>query len=106
MSLFEEIENYLGPYKISIAQILNEDEASTFPSEAQTLIEQLNILENFIPPAFMGKMGSIEDTLQMGRAISRRNLTSAIAIGQTLLGSLPVWIAGNDEQKKDLAQNL
>lgn len=106
MSVFDEIENYLGPYKISIAGILAEDESSTFPTEAQTLIDQLNILENFIPDTFMGKMGSVEDTLQMGRAISRRNLTSAIAIGQTLLGSLPVWIGGNEEQKKDLAKNL
>lgn len=82
--------------------ILLDDETSNFPSEAETLIQE-GILDGFIPNHLGGKMGSIQDTLELGRLLSRRNLTTAIALGQTLLGSLPVWLYGSDEQKNDLA---
>lgn len=85
--------------------ILSEDEASSFPSEASTLISQ-GILESFIPNSLGGGMGSVQEVLETGRLLSRRNLTSAIALGQTLLGALPVWLSGNSEQKKAVSEVL
>lgn len=93
------------PLKDLMNQILVEDEAESFPSEALEFIDQ-GILEGFIPTSLGGKMGSVTDTLHMGRLLSRRNLTTAIALGQTLLGSLPVWLYGTSEQKNALVKVL
>jgi len=93
------------PLKTMTPDILQDDEASAFPREVQGLLDE-GILDGFIPNHLEGNMGSIQDTLHLGRLLSRRSLTTAIALGQTLLGSLPVWLYGNEEQKKSLVAIL
>jgi len=93
------------PLKAETNNILLDDEASAFPREVEKLLQN-NILLAFVPNTLGGKMGSIDDTLHMGRLLSRRNLTAAIALGQTLLGSLPVWLYGSESQKKELTEVL
>lgn len=93
------------PLKSQTSFILTQDEEEAFPQEAQEFIQE-GILEYFIPKNLGGKMEGIDQTMLMGRLLSRRNLTTAIALGQTLLGSLPVWLQGNEKQKQDLAAIL
>lgn len=93
------------PLKSQTSLILTQDEEEAFPQEAQEFIQE-GILEYFIPQYLGGKMKGIDQTMLMGRLLSRRNLTTAIALGQTLLGSLPVWLYGNEKQKQDLVAIL
>lgn len=93
------------PLKSQTSLILAQDEDEAFPQEALQFIQE-GLLEYFIPQDLGGKMKGIDQTMVMGRLLSRRNLTTAIALGQTLLGSLPVWLYGNEKQKKDLANIL
>lgn len=106
MSTYTQLEKLLGPLKASVPTILDEDESSTFPSEAELLLKEFRVLDYLIPHAQGGKMESLETVLAVGRSISRRNLSAAIAIGQTLLGSLPIWLAGSGDQKSELVAQL
>lgn len=42
----------------------------------------------------------------LAKSLCRRDLTTGIALGLSFLGALPLWIAGNERQKKDLAESL
>src|SRR5205807_7571523 len=53
-----------------------------------------------------GKLASIEEAAALQRMISRRDLTTAIALGQSFLGSVAVWLAGSTKQRQRLAQIL
>ncbi|MAX67276.1 MAG: acyl-CoA dehydrogenase [Bacteriovoracaceae bacterium] len=85
--------------------IYEDDEQSQFPSEMSYYFQQ-NILSYFIPSEFKGRFEHPYQTFCLGRVLARRNLTSAIAIGQSFLGSIPVWLAGTQEQKEALAKIL
>jgi len=78
--------------------ILIDDEVSEFPREATEYIGG-GVLSFLVPKEFGGEFESVFQIFCMGRVIARRNVTTAIAIGQSFLGSLPVWIAGSPELK-------
>jgi len=82
------------------------DEQSAFPEEICTFLHQWGLFDYFIPVAHGGKLGSFEEALAILRVLSRRDLTVAIALGQIYLGSIHVWLAGNDEQKRRVAQMI
>ncbi|WP_241972203.1 acyl-CoA dehydrogenase family protein [Legionella cherrii] len=42
----------------------------------------------------------------MVKSICRRDLTTGIALGLPFLGALPLWIAGNQKQKKELVASF
>jgi alkylation response protein AidB-like acyl-CoA dehydrogenase len=82
------------------------DEKSAFPEEICTFLHQWGLFDYFIPVAYGGKLASFEEALAILRVLSRRDLTVAIALGQIYLGSIHVWLAGNDEQKRRVAQMI
>lgn len=102
----QQIEQALPALDTMRESVIADDEAEGFPSEVALLVDSVKIMEQIIPRSQGGVLGSIKDLLDVNRVLSRRNLTSAIAIGQTFLGSLPVWIAGNESQKQRLAEIL
>jgi alkylation response protein AidB-like acyl-CoA dehydrogenase len=53
-----------------------------------------------------GRLRALDELLLLGQLVARRDLTLAIATGQSLLGALPVWIAGGDEQRARAASRL
>ncbi len=84
--------------------IVADDEKSQFPTEATEWFRDKNILKLIVPVELGGELSSIEELFFLGRSISRRNLTTSVAFGQSLLGSLPLWIYGTTEQKKRQAE--
>lgn len=106
MTTAQQIEQALPSLDTMRESVIADDEAEGFPTEVALLVGDVRIMEQIIPESQNGALGSIKDLLDISRVLSRRNLTSAIAIGQTFLGSLPVWIAGNDAQKQRLAEIL
>ncbi|MCP3018377.1 acyl-CoA dehydrogenase family protein [Cupriavidus basilensis] len=82
------------------------DEQETFPQAHLDCLRELGCFEQLIPQALGGGLTELERAMLMSRLISRRDLTTAIAFGQTMLGSIPVWLAGNPEQQRQAADLL
>lgn len=90
----------------SFQQQIDLDEQSAFPEAICTFLHEWGLFDYFIPVAYGGKQASFEEALAILRVLSRRDLTVAIALGQIYLGSIHVWLAGSDEQKRQVAQMI
>lgn len=91
---------------LSFASSLELDEAERFPQASIDALHEIGAFEMLIPAQDGGQLQQPELLMTLGRLISRRDLTSAIAFGQTMLGSIPVWLAGSAEQKAALCGQL
>lgn len=102
----QELELAMKPVSEMVQQVVDDDEAEAFPSEVAGLLADQSVLHDFIPVAQGGRLQTLTGLMSIARVLARRNLTSAIALAQTFLGVLPVWIAGNNEQKARAAEIL
>ena len=59
-----------------------------------------------VPRQDGGLLGSFEEAIALQRVVSRRDLTTAIALGQSFLGTSAVWLAGTKEQRSRTAEVL
>jgi alkylation response protein AidB-like acyl-CoA dehydrogenase len=82
------------------------DEAERFPEEAVAHLVDWGYPEWLVPEDEGGRLRSFDELLPLGRVVARRDLTLAIAMGQSLLGALPVWLAGDEAQRARLAARL
>ncbi|MDF3834844.1 acyl-CoA dehydrogenase family protein [Cupriavidus basilensis] len=82
------------------------DEQEAFPQAHLDSLRELGCFEQLIPLALGGALAELERTMLMSRLISRRDLTTAIAFGQTMLGSIPIWLAGSPAQQRQAADLL
>lgn len=87
----------------SFAAVVEMDEACAFPTEALASLASYGFARHVIPVACGGALTSYEGLCAQLRVISRRDLTTAIAQGVTVLGSTPVWLGGTPAQKSDVA---
>lgn len=82
------------------------DECEEFPEALCTLVEEWGLQDYYVPVQYGGKLSRIDELLALLRVLSRRDLSVTIAHAKTLLGSIPVWIAGTEEQRLDLARRI
>ncbi len=106
-----ELESLLGdPYQLdntfNTENTLNDDEQDAFPSGNIACLTEWGFFDYFIPASYGGKLANFDELLYLSRSVARRDLTTAIAVGQTFLGALPVWMSGNDKQKNALVTLL
>src|SRR5688572_17175118 len=102
------LENYLGdPYDpaglFSFKNSMELDECESYPEELLTVLDQWGLKEYLIPASLGGKLTNFEEVFALMRCVSRRDVTVAIAYGNVFLGSVPIWIAGNPDQKTYIA---
>ena len=90
----------------SFQQAVELDEKEEFPAECIALLHSLGVHQCLIPQALGGSLQSFEESLAALRLIARRDLTAAIAFGQTFLGSIPVWLSGSEAQQQALASSI
>ncbi len=107
----EKLEIYLGSpfvakntFSYEKAAILDEEEI--FPKECINTLHDWGFHHYYIPESVGGKLRSFDELLLLTRVISRRDLSVAITDAHTLLGSIPVWIGGTEEQKQDQANAI
>jgi alkylation response protein AidB-like acyl-CoA dehydrogenase len=81
------------------AATLDDDEREAFPERAYAELTAWRLTRFFVPADAGGALTSFEEALMLLRVISRRDLTCAIALGQTYLGAVAVWLAGNANQR-------
>jgi len=104
----EELERHLGDPRdpecaFSFARSVELDEAEEFPEEAVRLLDEWELWGYFIPEEEGGRLRSYEELLMLLRAVSRRDLTAAIAYCKTYLGAVAAWIAGSPEQRRKVS---
>src|SRR5687768_14170619 len=93
----EELEQYLGDpsnpeIPFSFKRSVELDEKDEYPEESRRILSQWGYMDHFIPVAFGGKLKYLDESFLVTRVVSRRDLTVAVALAQTFVGALPVWV--------------
>ncbi len=91
---------------VNFQQSLIDDEQESLPWPQIRYIQQWGYMDYLIPIQAGGKLNSLIDLHFLTKSVARRDITTAIAIGLSFFAALPVWIAGTEEQKKQLAKRL
>ncbi|WP_454782030.1 acyl-CoA dehydrogenase [Legionella sp. WA2022007384] len=109
--LINSFEAYLGnPEKqdtpLNFQESLHYDEQEQLAWPQIKLIQQWGFMEYLIPQSLGGQFVSLDVGYFLAKSICRRDLTTGIALGLPFLGALPLWIAGSENQKKNLASSL
>ncbi|HEY3886323.1 MAG TPA: acyl-CoA dehydrogenase family protein [Vicinamibacterales bacterium] len=109
--LVHDLEWRLGnPFRpdapLSFSRSMELDEAETFPEESLACLNDWGLHRHAVPAALGGALVSFEHLLALTRSVSRRDLTAAIANGQTFLGCVPVWLEGTAEQRRRIADRV
>lgn len=91
---------------LSFARSVALDETETFPAESLGCLHRLGFARHLVPVSAGGALRSFEEAIALQRVVARRDLTVAIALGQTFLGGLPVWVAGTELQRERLGHRI
>src|SRR5437588_1936144 len=103
----EHLEHMLGSplnpaAPFSFKHSMELDEREEFPAAMCALLEEWGLQDYYVPTLYGGKLQRFDELSMLGRVVSRRDLSVAIAHSKTFLGSAPVWIAGTSEQRSAL----
>lgn len=111
IQILESFELSLGnPFDknspVSFEQILLADEQEVLAWSQIELIQQWGYMDYTIPYYLGGRLNSLDEIYTLTKLLARRDITTAIMFGLAFFASLPIWIAGNPEQKKLLSERL
>ncbi|WP_133128310.1 acyl-CoA dehydrogenase [Legionella nagasakiensis] len=109
--LIHSFEHYLGDPRqnttpLNYQESLRLDERESLPAQQIVFVQQWGYMDYLIPQELGGKLQSLSSLYQLTKALARRDLTTAIALGLTFLAALPIWIAGNEKQQRTLANYI
>lgn len=107
----ERLERRLGDARmndnpLSFASSRRLDESEAWPAEHLSILQSLGVGAYCVPAAFGGAIRDAAEAAAVLRCIARRDITTAHQLGNNLLGSLPVWIGGDDGQRRCAAARL
>jgi alkylation response protein AidB-like acyl-CoA dehydrogenase len=88
---------------MTAAAAVEADEGEEFPERAYAALLAWRFTQYFVPADCGGALASFEEALMLLRVVSRRDLTCAIALGQTYLGAIPIWLGGEPRQRLQAA---
>lgn len=91
---------------LSFRSTMAADERDEYPEKACAFLENWGFSRFFVPVEFGGRLESFEEAMSLIRVAARRDMTATIALAKNLLGSLPVWIGGTDQQKRRMTAVL
>lgn len=105
----EALEQALGcPFDpdtgMSLAGGLRADETESEPAEAYEAAWAAGLHRDLVPVSDGGRLDSFESLTAVVRAISRRDLAVSIGLGSTFLAAAPVWIWGDEGQRRRVAE--
>jgi alkylation response protein AidB-like acyl-CoA dehydrogenase len=82
------------------------DRVEAFPDDACRVLDEFGLHRYYIPARYGGLLDNFGESLQIMRAVARRDLTVTIAHGKTFLGAVSVWVGGNPDQATRLAAEI
>jgi acyl-CoA synthetase (AMP-forming)/AMP-acid ligase II/alkylation response protein AidB-like acyl-CoA dehydrogenase len=105
------LEAFLGPAfdsagPGSLAEALRHDELETFPARFHAELFGAGALAYLVPTRLGGKLDRFEDLHEIWRVVARRDLGVATSLLATLLGAIPLWLAGSPEQQRDGTEHV
>ena len=86
------------------ARLLANDEAERFPEDACAALDACGFFRFYVPHELGGAWRGTDELIYVLRAVARRDLSVAIAHAKTFLGSAPVWVAGDERQRRRVAR--
>jgi alkylation response protein AidB-like acyl-CoA dehydrogenase len=104
----ERLEEYLGDpldagRVLSFKRAVEWDEGEVYPQAACDEIERWGFHLQYIPVELGGAFRSFEELFTLLRLLARRDVTSAMAHAMSYVASTAIWLKGNEEQKRRLA---
>ena len=107
-ALVRDLEDYLGDpddpsSPMPFRRILELDEQELYPYEFVDLLQRWGLYDWVVPAENGGKAVNVEEGFNLYRLVARRDPTTATAMVLTSLSYMPVWVAGNPEQRQHLA---
>ncbi|MDJ0846477.1 acyl-CoA dehydrogenase [Crocosphaera sp.] len=90
---------------MSFKKVIDIDESEAFPHSEIEWLYNWKLQHYYVPAECGGEFTSFEEFLAFVRVLCRRDQTIGIAF-TTLFWSFITWMAGNDEQKQQLAQYI
>lgn len=107
----ETLETLLGdpriagnPLSFEAARRLDEADAARDPFF--THLWDRGFAGHYVPVSLGGALRNADSAGELFRCIARRDVTTAHQFGNQFLGSVPVWLAGNDAQQQLTARAL
>jgi alkylation response protein AidB-like acyl-CoA dehydrogenase len=91
---------------VNFRQSIFYDEQESLAWPQLKYIQQWGYMDYLISHKAGGRLDSFIDFYFLTKSIARRDITTAIALGLSFFGALPVWIAGSSEQKKQLGERM
>jgi alkylation response protein AidB-like acyl-CoA dehydrogenase len=93
-----------GPF--DPARLAELDRTETLPREACRLLYDADLHLKCVPARHGGRLADYFELIQGIRLVARRDLSVAVAHGQIVLGTAPIWVAGDDAQAEALAAEI
>ncbi|AJE84770.1 acyl-CoA dehydrogenase domain protein [Streptomyces albus] len=89
---------------MSLARGVRADDREAEPTEAYEAAWAAGLHARLVPAEEGGSLTSFESLLALVRAASRRDAAVSVGLGSTLLATLPVWIWGEEAQRRRVAE--
>ncbi|AZM62124.1 MULTISPECIES: acyl-CoA dehydrogenase family protein [unclassified Streptomyces] len=90
---------------VSFRNALTCDEAEQLPLAALDRLKDLGLRRSCVPERLGGELRSCEELFMTTRALARRDMNLAVS-ESTQVWSMLMWIAGDDEQQRRLAEAM
>jgi alkylation response protein AidB-like acyl-CoA dehydrogenase len=82
------------------------DRSEAFPTEACAALDKFGLSSYYVPHQCGGRLRGLDTLMQSWRAVASHDLTVAIAHGKTFLGTVCIWIAGDQSQRDGAAHEV
>ncbi|TDC76660.1 acyl-CoA dehydrogenase [Actinomadura sp. 7K507] len=102
--LGDPMDDEAGPF--SYKAIVEAEERDELPPGAVDAVRAWGFPKYLVPRGLGGRLTTLEDLFFVTRGISRRSVTVAVMYGSGLLAVNPVWLWGNDWQRRTVADGV
>ncbi|MGI5326120.1 acyl-CoA dehydrogenase family protein [Actinomadura nitritigenes] len=102
--LGDPMDDEAGPF--SYKAIVEAEERDELPPGAVDAVRAWGFPKYLVPSGLGGRLTTLEELFFVTRGISRRSVTVAVMYGSGLLAVNPVWLWGDDRQRRTVADGV
>ncbi|TMQ96613.1 acyl-CoA dehydrogenase [Actinomadura soli] len=102
--LGDPMDDAAGPF--SYKAIVEAEERDELPPGAVDTVRAWGFPKYLVPSGLGGRLTTLEELFFVTRGISRRSVTVAVMYGSGLLAVNPVWLWGDDRQRRTVADGV
>ncbi|QXJ24312.1 acyl-CoA dehydrogenase family protein [Actinomadura graeca] len=102
--LGDPMDDEAGPF--SYKAIVEAEERDEIPPGAVDAVRAWGFPAYLVPSGLGGRLTTLEELFLVTRGISRRSVTVAVMYGSGLLAVNPVWLWGDDAQRRTVADGV